>query len=650
MGKYNKRKKALVWLLFASVCIGSFSGCEKEQTQVETEQSTEAVKELKLEAAPEGGYYLLSSGEKDGNEEIDAFTYDEESYVVITQVQDDYRWQMCRKNIYTGEVTEFVDCQSDNQFCLEVELAQNGAVYCFSMNGQVLIYDANWSLKETREVGHDIVNMYFDKDSDMLYFIEDNTLWCYDFSLDQATALSDIDSTYGSCTITDMLVAQKILLLNGYSDDGAEEAVYYLIEDNSFVTGGDSRYNRVVRGEKIYFWKYDSNVLKWVDVNNNRSVISFALDTKEEADEVMWDDDGAYLFAHSYPTDESGENDFSIYDLETQKKIAAWTMSDTQYSYTLVEAQSSTSTYMVVNRSTDTGVELLLWDYNAYMESYETEEAFSNYYAVGGDAATNDQREKSIEKTYGISVYTRDEAVRFFPDFAVTPTSDESDLDTGLKALEEVAALFGKDFFEEFQYSLYDGEDGQIEGVDVYLCGTLIQGSDTGTSSPAAFSLQYDNRQILVIDVTQDRDSIRNSICHELWHAIETKIDSMVADGEVDGIDLDKWESLNPDGFDYFYSYVTDDGEDIMTYTSPENTPDEEDEDDVYFVDGYCKTYADEDRARLFENTIWVQSESDLPDVIKNYPHIKKKAAYLYKVLQACFPDVEAFQNPVGLK
>lgn len=635
-----------------TAAIISFSGCEETEKEQNTKatvpaETAEEEEGLKLEAYQEGFYKLLTLEEMQGKSAVDGFWYGQDQYVAVLRDLSSSKWSIVRKNIRTGEVTPAAACQTEQGTCVAVKLGKDGKVYCFGLDGKVLIYNAQWQLEEVRDTGKEISDFYFDSQRQNLYLIDDRAeLWCYHFPEAKLELLLQLDSAYTAYTLDGMLEEKQILLLSAYDEDGNDVALYYSVETKEMESGGNGRYNRLVSGNSILFWAYDNNIIKWVDTDHNRVVTSFALESKEETGEILYDDAGRLFMTNTYTDDSYAASVIRIYDKEQQEQVGQLQMDTKTDSFQLLTLNSAESDYamLLCHSGQDAEAEqkgtLLLWQYKAAIEQYTPSDTdqISNYYAIGGDAVENNKKVRKIEKDYGIKLYLRNEAVCFFPDFAVTPTSDEQAIDTALKTLDEICDVLGKEFFEEFTY-------GDVKGLEIYFCGTLIQGAEEGTSMPVAFALQWDNKQILVVDITQDSESIRNSICHEIWHAIESKIDYLAENGTANGFDAQQWEKLNPKDFTYFDSYVMEDGSDVSTQTSPEYTPETA---EVYFVDGYSKSYIGEDRARIFENFIWVRNASELPEVCKN-PHIQEKAAYMFEVLQDSFPNVKAFANPAGI-
>ena len=650
------KKGVLQWTAFltAAAVLLSCGGCgdsKKEQQQTETVSAAEETQKeetISLEQIQDHIYRLMDEKEIPGKTPFDGFQCEQDTYAVIlcdtdSRWSDREKWYIAKKNIRTGAVSEPVPCQSEEKTCLAVRPGQDGRVYCFSYEGQVLIYNADWQLEKTCEIGREIGEYYFDQTNEVLYLIENQTeLWRYDFSKEQAEKLTDFQEIYADCALSGMLEDRQILFVDGYSESGDKEGDGYYLAETGKLEIGNSNDNRIAGRNSILFYGFlDDPVVRWVDLDRNRLVMSFALEEENEAGSILYDSNDRFFLTDSYAENDSEKELVRIYDRQQGKLAGVLQLDGAENLYRFFGLDSAASPYVLMTYENEQNAGIGLWNYTETISAYTPEsDPVPNYFSGAGNPADNNRRIRELEKECGITIHTREDAIRFFPDFAVNPIEDERAIGTALDILESVEKKLGENFFLEFVYD-------EMKGLDLYLCGTLIRGYETGISSAMGYSLQMEDKNIIVLDISSnDADMIRNCLYHELWHHLEYKIDAMTLDGKAKGFDYDKWMALNPKGFDYFYTYVTEDGMDIDSAAFPEYTPDAEDS-EIYFIDGYSKTFAGEDRARIFENFMGPEQASDRTEACKS-PHIQAKAAYLFEVLHECFPKVKAFaKSPV---
>lgn len=255
---------------------------------------------------------------------------------------------------------------------------------------------------------------------------------------------------------------------------------------------------------------------------------------------------------------------------------------------------------------------------------------------VGSDEITaedNDQYVDRLAKEYGVNIYIRDKVVRYFPDFAVNAMYDENVTNEALKLVEKVLSRYPKGFFKELKY-------GSIKSFDLYLCGTLVQGSEYGISNPGGFALQYRGSQMIVMDVSYS-GSIETSLSHEIMHAMESRMEYLMEKGKLKASVFDNWYKLNPKDHDYRYGYLDDNGLEYDAVNNALYTPNDEKSrnnvDNIYYIDYYANTFPNEDRARIFENLMMADTELSYEF---NSKHLKAKAIYLCKMIRATFKSV----------
>ena len=113
-------------------------------------------------------------------------------------------------------------------------------------------------------------------------------------------------------------------------------------------------------------------------------------------------------------------------------------------------------------------------------------------------------------------------------------------------------------------------------------------------------------------------------VCHELWHATENHI--LYCDYSL--FTVEGWAQLNPQGFSYYegYDYSDPDSRRWTYYSGGDEG--------VYFADGYSRTFASEDRARIME--FFMTRDDDAQELIKS-PAIKKKLQHMSSAVRSVF-------------
>ncbi|MBQ7600363.1 MAG: hypothetical protein IJU57_06815 [Clostridia bacterium] len=243
----------------------------------------------------------------------------------------------------------------------------------------------------------------------------------------------------------------------------------------------------------------------------------------------------------------------------------------------------------------------------------------------------NDARAEEMYREYGISVYMRDESVRYLNGYAVVPAYDEA------KIAETLDIISG--FFKNCPEGFVRDIAAQYSGFDICLVNRIIPDTSNRNSigDAAAFTVETGGIELIVIDVTSN--DLDRTIAHEFFHVIENTMTNLsVYDPAYYGIEaFARWELLNPYGFEYRWIYTEEDGSTVDSsseYLSTYWTEGREDE--IYFVDGYCTTYPSEDRARVFEY-IAVPPDGTLP--VWFGEKMILKAEYLCACIREVFGD-----------
>lgn len=168
------------------------------------------------------------------------------------------------------------------------------------------------------------------------------------------------------------------------------------------------------------------------------------------------------------------------------------------------------------------------------------------------------------------------------------------------------------------------------DGLRIYLCGSLY-GIYAGTLDTAGGVTTNMGRYIIVaMDINEPIDSV---LPHELSHVFDQRISYMWEVQDWFAI----WESIHPFSNPYIYSYD-------FYYEYTNYTPvDEDDPDDVWFVDSYGRTFPTEDRAKIME-VLWRSGEE--PDYLLEYEHILAKAKLYCYILRQCFPSCNTGEGP----
>lgn len=220
-----------------------------------------------------------------------------------------------------------------------------------------------------------------------------------------------------------------------------------------------------------------------------------------------------------------------------------------------------------------------------------------------------------LEEEYGVTILLSNQcaAPASISNIAIT-TSDQAGLadEAGqirfaLETLEVVLEQYPEGFFLQFQ------NDAQERGILILLV------EDIGMDMNAVgVSYRLGQWYPVALDITYG--GLESTCYHELWHATEFKITEERPDLLTDA----QWSQWNPQGFQYTQDLYADFSQDIEYTLFGDGT-----DAGSYFIDGYGKTFAYEDRARIMEYTMYSNRYARL---IMKKPALRSK---LYAMAEA---------------
>lgn len=231
-----------------------------------------------------------------------------------------------------------------------------------------------------------------------------------------------------------------------------------------------------------------------------------------------------------------------------------------------------------------------------------------------------------LEAEYGVrillSVQCRETAALCDHAITLTDTMGQSEelsaVNAALSALKRSLSLYPEGFFAQFKNGMGEG------GVRILLIEQI-------ESNYGAIGCTYENGiwQNIALDVRtgEGMDSI---ICHEIWHATENHILTK----DYSAILPDEWNTLNPEGFEYYWdATLVNDAHEWTLYSG--NIA------NVYFVDSYACVDEKEDRARIME---YFMTHDDEAELLIQSPAIRKKLELMCRAIRSTF-DTSSWEN-----
>ncbi|MGN1422193.1 MAG: hypothetical protein ACI4XA_02350 [Oscillospiraceae bacterium] len=464
---------------------------------------------------------------------------------------------------------------------------------------------------------------------------EENSLFICKVSADGTVSVEQKELTYGNYQLVDykgQIREGEHLISVIDSDTGYFLYFIYKTADDSceMLRCPESEYAAAFGG-KVIFRSIDCDYIKIFDPEFPDLVKTIGTPDYTYSPAYAYGSEHIFFYFSPYYEEACNKLSLSCYDIEKGTLIAKTEAEmDTDYGMVTYAAEGNGRIFMIVPDGQKN--KLVAWQ-------PQTLPAGTGYNAIAGKDlnSENDILANKIKEKYGVDMYYGKDGVRFFNGYAAVAETDEETINNALTTFDGFFGKFPEGFFSE----LSEKSTG-YNAIAIYLTGKIIPDHNESQSinDAAAFVFTENSEQIMVIDITQTW-GLEKTVAHEFMHIIEDAMFDINYNSDTwrDLETFRRWDMLNPDGFEYYYSY-TDEYGNTLGYGA-DNVGSlyydgcGMDIDTIYFVDGYSMTYQNEDRARIFENIATCSPET-LPAYFKGV-NMQLKAAYLCACIRECF-------------
>ena len=196
-------------------------------------------------------------------------------------------------------------------------------------------------------------------------------------------------------------------------------------------------------------------------------------------------------------------------------------------------------------------------------------------------------RAKALGDRYGLRIWTWQDALKVTPGDYVYETEYRVDVyERYLPLLESALGAYPDGFFKKLGKSSDNGV------VTISLVGGLMGDNELG-SLTSADGIHFWNDGSSYIALCMN-ELTEQTFYHELFHAMDSYILSH-------SVAIDKWTELNPEGFEYDYSYINNQFREDYQYLEDGTRS---------FIDMYSMSFPNEDRARVMEYAMMPDNEA----------------------------------------
>lgn len=219
-------------------------------------------------------------------------------------------------------------------------------------------------------------------------------------------------------------------------------------------------------------------------------------------------------------------------------------------------------------------------------------------------------RAAELSARYGVEIRIAEKCQADYGQYASYILEDEKSISDALDVLESALSVYPAGFLEQLKYNT-------VETIRIELVGALEPKADSNMITAAAFTQEQLDYYLLAAD---GRFLTAENIYHEIAHIIDRRL-AWDANLREDALFSEEtWLSLQPEGFDYAYSYT----EELENIDDCMETG--------YFVWSYGCTFPTEDRATMMESAMTYD-----PAFMAWNPGLLNKLKYYSQCIRDCF-------------
>ncbi|MBE5956372.1 MAG: hypothetical protein E7253_07960 [Lachnospiraceae bacterium] len=275
--------------------------------------------------------------------------------------------------------------------------------------------------------------------------------------------------------------------------------------------------------------------------------------------------------------------------------------------------------YLLTNIEAPGVDKLYFWDLSVSVEGEDLKLTELKDEVLTGDAVSADlyKKAQTIGDKYGVTIKIAEQCDTDYNDYMVEQNLNAEKISRGLDIIDLSLASYPDGFIDQLYF-------GYFREIEINLMGNIyavnqVEENKNGFDSFIAFVQSNEEKYVMVFDMGRGQ-LMEQDLYHEFAHLIDKKMQNLVDRGEKVKFSEERWASLNPDGFDYCYSYT--DVPDSYYYDGY----------DDFFIDIYSRTFPTEDRARVMEYAM-IGAEF----CFDTYPGLTDKIEYYSECIRDAF-------------
>ena len=450
---------------------------------------------------------------------------------------------------------------------------ENGISFFDTQAMETVVLDAELREISRIAVPEDLLGIpLLSTDRRTLYYGTSTAIRALDLETGISRVLRETANSYQA--VTGLWLDDAVLECSIAGDDANYKALFLSTETGETLEITSDSMELVTFGENYYAAFLNGSTQSFVFGTAETEPAALMPEDSTEGGYFLPEDQAAVMFFQ--PSDSEAVLDY--YDLETGLRTASLSLSTEFYPWSFDTVADGQVCFLNYDEAYGCDT-LYIWDTTlspsgdntVYTDTYYTREA-PDYEGL----AACTLYAQDIGDRYGIEVLVYKDAVKVQPgDYALEYEHLAPVLQ---KELAQLDARLGN-YPEGFLQTLSE----RFDGVTISLVRSISGSAESGSLDTAS-GIQFWDGYHAYIALTAGMDT-EYSLYHELCHLI----DSVVL---TESSAYDRWDELNPAGFEYDYDYIANQSRNSGEYLREEKR---------YFIDMYSMSFPKEDRARIME-------------------------------------------------
>ena len=464
------------------------------------------------------------------------------------------------------------------------QVTEKGVAYYSPETGEVVLLDT--ALKEVARIKapEDIVGVpVLSEDRQSLYYCTVDSIRVLDMEKGISRLLKEI--SWPQQSADSLLLGDTVLRCELVDEEGQARSIFISTETGELV-GEYWETLTVASYEDTYYAKFMDGAMQALVYGQADGQEQMLIPEDVTAESWYVPELNAAVTASMA---ENGTMVLEFYDLGSGLRGSVLELPGTGYPLSVTAGTENRVYVLCYDYEQETEV-LYRWDTAALATNETTCYTSARYTLENPDSeglAACREYAAQLNERYGVEILIGTDATAHQPwDYSMIPEYQVPMIRRDLELLDRLLAVYPEGF-------LVETVDSTASGVlRICLVRTLAGTPESGSLETAeGIHFWVDEDPYIALCVGQMTDRL---VFHEIFHAIETKVYS---DSQI----YYEWDKLNPEGFDYDYSYLHYQEHEDSEYLQDETRA---------FIDSYSMTFPKEDRARIMEYAMTEGNES----------------------------------------